>query len=243
MFLKLATVVIFGVIGVLILSLSSGPQNAPDRAPPRTAPVSAPAAPPTFADEFNGTQVDQSKWSLYDGPGDSGNGIRTPAHATEGNGVLTLTCTTDERCAGMMGNQAQKYGTWAARVRMSPGENIHPVLILWPSDGVFPDHGEVDYMEASYPERQSADGFLHYGHDNQQNYGKVQVDLTQWHVLSVTWTPTSITYYVDGHQWFQDTDPAHLPPTPMSPTIQLDGVGPIKQNATMQVDWLRVYNP
>jgi beta-glucanase (GH16 family) len=243
MFLKIATVLVFGVIGVLVISASlSHEPERPRQAQPPTAPVSAPAPQPVWADEFNGTQVDQSKWSVYDGPGDGGNGIRTPTHATVANGVLTLTCTTDERCAGMMGNYAQKSGTWATRIKMSPADtNVHPVLLLWPTDGVFPGHGEVDYQESSDPARQATDGFLHFGYNNDQTFGKVNVDLTQWHVFSVTWTPTSMTYYVDGQQWFQDTDPAHMPPVPMNPTIQLDAQGPIKKGGTLSVDWMRIY--
>jgi beta-glucanase (GH16 family) len=219
------------------------------RAEPKRAllPVSGPtvqeAPPPVWGDEFNGTQVNTSKWWVYDGPGNDGNGIRAPTHVGEGDGMLTLTCTADQQCAGLMANHAQKYGTWVARVKMSAGDNnVHPILLLWPSDDVWPAHGEVDYMEASYPERQATDGFLHFGSNNDQTHGKVDVDLTQWHVFSVTWTPSSITYYVDGQQWFQDTDPSHLPPITMSPTIQLDAQGPISQGGTMEVDWLRVYD-
>jgi beta-glucanase (GH16 family) len=207
-------------------------------------PVTEVQAPqPVWADDFNGTQVDRNKWWVYDGPGNDNNGIRTPDRVSQANGAVTLTCTTDERCGGMMANHPQRYGTWVARVKMSPGEeNVHPILLLWPLDDVWPDHGEVDYMEASYPERQATDGFLHFGHNNDQTYGKVNIDLTQWHVFGVTWTPTSMTYYVDGQQWFQDTDPAHMPPVAMNPTIQIDAQGPIKQSQTMEVDWLRIYD-
>lgn len=244
MFLKLVTLVLIAVIGVLILSATSSNRHGSYQTQPGTAPVSGPAVPPVWQDEFDGTQVDTSKWSVYDGSGNADNGTRSPSHATEANGVLTLSCTTDAVCAGMQSTHAQKYGTFAVRIKMSTGgDNVHPILLLWPSDGLFPAHGEVDYMEASYPTRQAADGFLHHGPYNEQVRSKVNIDLTQWHVFSVTWTPSSIAYYVDGQQWFQDTNVDHLPPTPMTPTIQIDDAGgPITNGGTMTLDWIRIYN-
>lgn len=197
-----------------------------------------------WSDDFSGKRVDARKWWVYDGPGNEGNGVRSPSQVTEAHGAVTITCTTAGRCGGMMAKTAQKYGTWAARVKMSPASaNVHPVLLLWPKDDVWPSHGEIDYMEVTDPSRHTAEGFLHFGAKNAQNHGQVKVDLTQWHVFSVTWTPTSIAYYVDGHRWLEDMSRSHQPPVAMNPTIQLDDAGgPITQGGTMTVDWLRIYN-
>ena len=45
-----------------------------------------------FSDDFGGTGApDASKWSLYDGPGHNGNGLRCPEAFSQADGVLTVT--------------------------------------------------------------------------------------------------------------------------------------------------------
>jgi licheninase len=197
-----------------------------------------------FSDDFEGTSVDTAKWGLYSGAGNAGNGERSPQQITVANGAVTLACTTGGTCAGMMTNHAQKYGTWAARAKMSNAtDSVHPICLLWPVDDVWPDHGEVNYLEAD-PKSQRNEGWLHFGPNDDRTHAEIPVDLSQWHVYSVTWTPSSMTYYIDGRQWFQDNDPTHLPPVPMTATIQLDwSGGRIAPGATMTVDWLRIWAP
>lgn len=232
--LAVAAIFVFGLVAAMA------------QAKPAKGPVGAQTTssnPQTFDDEFNGSAVDLSKWWVYNGPGNEGNGTRSPSAITESGGAVTLSCSTNAVCAGMMARLAQKYGTWAARVKMTPASaNVHPVLLLWPYDDKWPQHGEVDYMEISDPTRQLLEGYLHWGAANNQDHASVPVDLTNWHVISVTWTPYSITYYVDGRRWFQDSNRSHLPPVKMNATIQIDDAGgAITQGGTMSVDWLHIY--
>ncbi len=85
--------------------------------------------------------------------------------------------------------------------------------------------------------------FLHYGADNQQTNGKVQIDATQWHNWALEWTPEAITAYVDGQEWYRTTDKSTFPPGPMHLCIQLDWFpqGGNAKESTMQVDWVRQY--
>jgi len=97
-------------------------------------------------------------------------------------------------------------------------------------------------MEISDPSRQSVDGFLHYDHSDQQDYGNVRIDATQWHSWAVEWTPHRIAMFVDGRQWWESTDPDHLPPSSMKLCMQLDDFGgDISQGGQMLVDWARQY--
>ena len=58
------------------------------------------------------------------------------------------------------------------------------------------------------------------------------------------WTPDGIVGYLDGVEWFRDTDPTHLPPGPMHQTLQLDWFPDATADggAQMLVDWVRVYD-
>ncbi|WP_308016823.1 glycoside hydrolase family 16 protein, partial [Pseudonocardia sp. ICBG162] len=91
-------------------------------------------------------------------------------------------------------------------------------------------------------DRQKVEGFLHYGSDNSQTQGSVEIDATEWHAFAVEWTPDKITYLVDGKPWFTDDDKSHNPPGPMHLTIQLDYFGgDASGGAAMHVDWVRQY--
>lgn len=184
-----------------------------------------------------------SGWGLYDGPGNGGDGRRTPSAATVANGILTITGDSDGNSEGMSWGEGRKYGRWEARVRSTPGdENYHPVMLLWPDAENWPVGGEIDWMEISDPSRQTADAFLHYGHDNDQVSGNVDTDATQWHNWAVEWSPHGVTTYLDGKPWWSTKDTSILPPGPMHMTIQLDLFGGSHpKSSQMQVDWVKQY--
>ena len=118
----------------------------------------------------------------------------------------------------------------------------HPVLILWP-DVTTTTCPEIDFAEGS-TDTSTMSFYNHYGCAGVQSWGRRVIDTTQWHNYAVEWTPTSITGYVDGVKWFEDTNPAHQPPGSMHQTIQLDWFpdGTPTKKSWMQVDWVRVYN-
>jgi hypothetical protein len=118
------------------------------------------------------------------------------------------------------------------------------VMLLWPDAENFPVGGEIDFMEIGDETRQKTDFFLHYGADNQQVHGQVQIDATRWHNWAVEWAPDHITAYVDGQEWYTTTRTDAFPPGPMHLTLQLDwfptGSGAVQPSA-MHVDWVRYY--
>lgn len=183
-------------------------------------------------------------WDLYNGPGHDGKGRRSPSAVSLADGVMTITGSPDGTTEGMAWDPGQKFGRWEARVKSPAGDSsYHAVLLLWPDAENWPAGGEVDFMEISDGTRQTTDMFLHYGADNAQKSGSVQLDATQWHDWAVEWTPKGITAYVDGTRWWNTTDTSVLPPGPMHMTIQLDWfpeAGAVKQTQ-MSVDWVRRY--
>ena len=98
-------------------------------------------------------------------------------------------------------------------------------------------------MEMGDDARRTTDAFIHYGEDNRQVHGSVEADATRWHNWAVEWTPSSITTYLDGTEWFRTTDTAVQPPGPMHLCLQLDWFpkGGTVRRSTMQVDWVREY--
>ncbi len=194
---------------------------------------------PTKSDDFS---AGLGQWGVYDGSGHAGNGRRTPSAVTTADGIMTMTGDTSGNTGGMAWGDGQKYGRWEARVRSSAG-SYHPVMLLWPSAENWPIGGEVDWMEISDPARKVADTFLHYGADNNQVQGNVNVDATQWHNWAVEWTPQGITTYLDGKVWWSTKNTSILPPGPMHMTIQLDNFGGPNTATQMQVDWVKQYAP
>ncbi|MBC3189877.1 glycoside hydrolase family 16 protein [Pseudonocardia sp. C8] len=188
-----------------------------------------------------------SGWNVYDGPGHAGNGRRTPDAVSVADGILTITGDADGNTAGMAWTEgSQQYGRWEGRVKAPASDpSYNALLLLWPTAENFPEGGEIDFMEMMDPSRQKTNIFVHYGADNSQIDGAVDVDATEWHNWAVEWTPERITAYLDGEPWFETTDQAVQPPGPMHLCIQLDWFpkGGSVQESVMHVDWVRQYAP
>ncbi|MCF7553834.1 family 16 glycosylhydrolase [Pseudonocardia sp. WMMC193] len=198
---------------------------------------------PTHAEEFSSNVL--RGWGLYDGAGHEGKGRRSPSAVTIKDGVLTITGTANGTTGGMAWQlDKSKYGRWEGRMRAPVGDpDYHALFLLWPDAENWPVGGEVDFMETSAADRQSTDGFLHYGANNSQLHASVKLDVTQWHNWAVEWTDKKITYYVDGVEWFSTTNKETFPPGPMHLAIQLDWFpeGGTQKTTQMQVDWVRFY--
>ncbi len=199
---------------------------------------------PNREDEFTDPSSTKN-WSLYDGPGHAGNGIRSPHAASVADGQLTITGDDQGTSEGMAWNPGQKYGRWEGCVASPKGASAYnSLLLLWPDAENFPVGGEIDFMEISDQSRQSVDMFLHYGQSNSQVQGTVKIDATQWHSWAVEWTPDHVTAFVDGKPWYTTNDASILPPGPMHLCIQLDYFPhghSAAGGATEHVDWVRQY--
>ncbi|MEQ3552866.1 glycoside hydrolase family 16 protein [Pseudonocardia nematodicida] len=165
-----------------------------------------------------------SGWNMYDGPGHAGNGVRSPDAASVSDGVLTINGTGDGTTAGMAWSQySQQYGRWEVQMRAPVGDPAYNALaLLWPTAENFPVGGEVDFAEIMDSDRNKVELFLHYGEDNSQVHGEVEVDATAWQNYAVEWTPEGITAFLNGEEWWKTTDTSILPPGPMHLCLQLD---------------------
>ncbi|WP_345417945.1 glycoside hydrolase family 16 protein [Pseudonocardia xishanensis] len=195
---------------------------------------------PTVQSDFEGTALPPD-WHAYGPePGHDKKGTRSPAQITVADGVVTLAGDEDGNTAAMSWHPGLQYGRWEACVRSEPGAGgYHPVILLWPVKEDWPVGGEIDWMEISADDRQDADFFLHYGADNDQEYGSVSHDATEWTAWALEWTPEKMTAYVDGKEWYSTTETGHFPPAPMNMTVQLDLFPPAGGRTAMQLDWAK----
>jgi beta-glucanase (GH16 family) len=171
-------------------------------------------------------------------PGHAKNGIRTPEAITVADGAVTITATQDGTTGAMSWHPGQKYGRWEACVRSERGHGgLNALLLLWPVAEDFPVGGEIDWMEILDDARQETSFFLQYRPDNDQTYGSVQNDSTEWSAYALEWTPEKITAFVNGEEWHSTTETDTFPPRPMNMTMQLDYFGDAGGGTSMHMDW------
>lgn len=203
-------------------------------------------------DEFNYSGApDPAKWSVYNGPGHAGNGTRTPT-AWSGNGSV-MRCSGDANgntggMSALWDRNLPLYFRLETRMRTSARyAEYHPVCLLWPDNAgnVISGVPEVDYAEGT-GDITKIKFFLHYGTSSQTQAERV-IDTTQWHNYAVEWGPNAVVGYIDGEEWFRDTNTSHIPSIPMHSTLQLDwfpGDSP-DTNPTpswVEFEWTRGYN-
>lgn len=232
------------------------PDPGPQRPPP-TADGDTAAATfgwgtpiPDGSDEFNGTSVDEGKWSVYDSAGHAGNGRRTPDNVSVGGGLLTLTGEANGDSAGMSAEFGQQYGRWEARVRSSgsgPGHPYHVLLIIWPDSNQRVPHGEYDFLENGAPGQQCAEAWLHYPGETPKVQEHAEETgcgdpMSEWHNVALEWSPEALVGFIDGREFYRfgAADITGMPSGHL--TIQLDAFRPSGlQPATYDIDWVRTY--
>lgn len=203
------------------------------------------------SDDFAGSAVDAGQWSMYNSVGHDGKGLRRPSQfsivATDGalgGRALRVAGTAVGTTGGMAHKVNQKYGRWAARMRVPGGDaHYHPVLLTWPAAENWPVGGEIDFSEGKCGVNE-VEFFLHYSAANKQTSGSIDVDVTQWHWWEMEFAPDGVRGWCDGKLWFEDKDTSHIPPGPMHLCVQLDWFpGSAKSTGTgeMLVDAYRVY--
>jgi licheninase len=185
-----------------------------------------------------------ANWHLYSGPGHAGNGRRMPLAISLSEGAVVITGDADGISGGMGSDFGQMFGRWevcAKSPASAPG--YHSVLLLWPDAEDWPVGGEIDFMEAVDPTRQSVEAWLHHGADDLRYGDSVVVDATQWHAWAVEWSPSSVTAYLDGRPWWTTTNTTTFPPRPMHLCLQVDNFGgDIAAGGQQFVDWTRQYS-
>lgn len=191
-----------------------------------------------------------SGWDVFTGTpsGDPG-GQWGQGHVSVEDGLLDLSTWQDPVygnewvSGGLSQATGTVYGAFFVRSRMT-GPGPTQVEMLWPLQGWPP---EIDFDETYGPVDQSM-ATDHFTPANLQIHRVVAVNMEQWHTWGVIWTPTRITYTLDGRVWGTVTDPAAIPHQPMSLHIQQQTwcssnfACPSTTESTL-VDWVAEYAP
>jgi beta-glucanase (GH16 family) len=185
-----------------------------------------------WQDEFDGTALDGSKWSVQTGDGCAQNLCGwgnnelqwyQAGNATVGGGMLTITARREN--AGGRGYTSARLrtlnkGDWTyarvdARAKLPIGQGYWPAIWMLPSDevyGTWAASGEIDIMELVGHEPNRVHGTLHYGGTFPAN--QFTGDFYQlpsgtfadaFHVFSVEWEEGEIRWYVDGRLYQTQT--------------------------------------
>lgn len=217
-------------------------------------PSSVPGWRLTYSTDFPGDSL-PSGWGAYSGePGGDPDGNWDPSNVSVSGGALHLLATPSAQGGVMFYGNPQTYGMYLVRMKgdYEPGLAINNLAILWPAQqGVWPP--EVDFFEDEGGTRQDFFASLHAGPngnnccvDNSPEQGN---NGTAWHTYGVQWTPTTITYTIDGQVWGSVSSsslssPAQWPDIPMNLTLQSQNQSSAQPNGTietMTVAWVAEY--
>ena len=169
-----------------------------------------------WSDEFDGPNIDATKWNFETGGGGWGNNEREyyqSDNATISNGNLVITVKKqaiggESYTSSRMTTQnkfSQTFGRVEARIKMPVGVGMWPALWMLGnniSTVSWPTCGEVDIMEHINTDSLNH-GSLHW------NGGNTTQELTTtpsaYHIYAVEWDTSVIRFYVDSTLY--DTEP------------------------------------
>ena len=239
------------------VTTSNYPVGTPDSAEPSGyAPPSNTALAnysQTYVSDFAGTSL-PSGWDVFTGqPGGDAGSQWGASHVSVANGILSLNTFQDpaynnEWVTGGLCQcgQSQTYGAYFVRSRVT-GAGPTNVELLWPAANVWPP--EIDFNETGGTTTGTS-ATVHWttsSNSNNQDQRTTNVDMTQWHTYGVVWTPTSITYTIDGAVWGTVTNSAEIPSIAM--TLDLtqqtwcsSGFACPTTPQSMQIDWVAEYS-
>ncbi len=203
-----------------------------------------------YVSDFSGSAL-PAGWEVFTGNPSGDPGAQWGAsHVTVGGGMLDLSTWRDpaygnEWVAGGVSQPAvsQVYGAYFVRSRMT-GPGPTQVEMLWPTVGWPP---EIDFSE-TYGGVGSSMATDHFASANLQIHRTIRIDMEQWHTWGVIWSPSRITYTVDGRIWGVVSQSSAVPSQPMSLHLQqqtwcnANFACPTSAQSTL-VDWVAEYAP
>lgn len=204
----------------------------------------------SYVNDFPGRKIPQG-WSLFTGvPGGDPDGEFAMSHVDVIGGILHLNTWRDpafdnEWVTGgiCQCGLARLYGAYFVRSRIT-GTGANEAEVLWPTKGWPP---EIDFNETGASDTNTT-STLHFGSNNLMQHMKLAINLRAWHTFGVIWTPTSVTYTVDGREWGVVTATSEIPRTAMTLDFeQRTSCDPVRDCPTkpvsMEVDWVTEYAP
>lgn len=185
-----------------------------------------------WADEFEGTEVDTTKWSFQIGDGCPdlcgwGNGEEqyyTAENATVEGGMLRITAEQDS-VGGRAYTSARlrtkgkadwTYGRFETRAKLTRTTGFWPAIWMLPSDeayGGWAASGEIDILEIFGNASGTVHGTIHFGGASPQNTSSggswtlpFRNFSTSFHDFAIEWVPGEIRWYVDGNLYHTENE-------------------------------------
>ena len=174
-----------------------------------------------WSDEFNGPEIDESKWGYDIGTGDWGWGNGEAQYYTNNannsfieNGNLVIQAllqnygganyTSARMVTRYQGDWT--YGRIEVRAKLPGGVGTWPAIWMLPTDWVYggwPYSGEIDIMEHVGKNQGEIHGSVHYANEKNEIVSKTDTtyidDVSEeFHVYSVDWNRDRIQFLVDN---------------------------------------------
>jgi beta-glucanase (GH16 family) len=225
-----------------------------------------------FSDEFNTAGApDPAKWGYDIGNGNGwGNNeleyyTSRPENVTISNGTLKI-MAIKESYSGSAYTSARmltknkfstKYGKIEVRAKLPAGVGTWPAIWMLGNNidaAGWPACGEIDIMEHKGSDQNRIYGTLHHpGHSGGNGDGSTTVvsgATTTFNVYAVEWSPSLIKFSVNGNVFYSFSNTPSLPFNQNFFIILNFAMGgtfggpvdPAFTTATMEVDYVRVYN-
>lgn len=168
-----------------------------------------------FEDDFNGTALDESKWSFEDNSPRRDGWWEKEAVSLDGEGNLVMTtyeedgrfidgCITSK---GLISLMEEPYGYYAIRVKFHREQGHWPAFWMMAGDEGSIGNGGVDGAEIDIFEKPTLDNMIQqtihwdgYGSEHKSSARKVFLKgaMEGWHTVGLLWTPQKYVYYIDG---------------------------------------------
>jgi hypothetical protein len=220
---------------------------------------------PAYVQEFNGDGM-PSGYDEYNGtPGgvSASQSQFVPSMCTFSDGEAHLLANGIDTCGLQYFGTPQTYGAWFARIQApseQSGVSVGNVFLLFPANNEWPpeidiyeDHGTRTATSSSVLNTVSSacSGQCISSHVQSNGHsGGTAVDATQWHTYGVEWTPSGVTWFIDGRVIFtaptsQVPSGAQPPDTPMYMDLQSEnttGAAAPAGMTSMNVDWVEQFS-
>jgi beta-glucanase (GH16 family) len=167
-----------------------------------------------WQDEFDGTTLDETKWSIHaDGPRKGGWWMRK-AISLDGNGHLVISTLKEgdkyiDGCVRTQGKYEHSFGYYVARIQLQKQQGHWPAFWLTGSGVGKVGDGGRDGTEIDIMEKPWLDGRINhnlhwdgYGKDHKSEGKVVKVTgvMEGWHTFGLWWKSDEYVFYVDGKE-------------------------------------------
>ncbi len=215
--------------------------------------------------------LDPALWFVYSGVGTDNQGTNDPSNVGITDGNLELRGLGDKG-SGIAMKGGQTYGAWEIRALVPAAKGYAPYFSLWP-DSENMTEGYLQFLDTKNGLADAVSQALYrINNPTVSNFrANVGISVGVFHIYRIEWTPTRVTYFVDGQKTLEvksgDAEPNgagtganYIPTTPHHLTMQLNvGVSakndgspptlgiPVRDGSTPQpykvlIDYVRVYN-